>query len=300
LLLLAGVARADQVVLRLATPAPEGSSWAREGMAFAREVAQGTNGRVKIKMYLGGIVGDERQMIEQVRRGRIDIIASGGMACVQLAPSMRIFRVMGLFQDRDEASTVANRMKSTLDEEFGKAGFVNLGSLTVGPDMLFTRTPVRSMADLRKQKLWFWDLDSVVKASMPALGIPAVPLALDQALRAFENNQVTGFLAVPTAALAFQWSAQARYLSDLRVGLLRGCVLVTTRALDALAIADQQAVRAAGAKVVARLEEAGRASDDALVGGLFEKQGVTMVRASNAFRADFLDAARTLRDKLPE
>ena len=47
LVLLAGVAQADTVLLRFATPAPEGTAWAREGVAFQREVESATQGRVK-------------------------------------------------------------------------------------------------------------------------------------------------------------------------------------------------------------------------------------------------------------
>src|SRR5512143_3651834 len=121
-------AAADEpVVLRWATVAPEGSAWAREGQAFAREVAQLTEGRVKIKLYWGGITGDELQTLDQVRRGRIDAIASGGMSCLRMAPSLRVFRIPGLFRDRRESAYVNNHLQATIDAEFLRAGYINLG-----------------------------------------------------------------------------------------------------------------------------------------------------------------------------
>ena len=48
------VVQADPITLRLGTVAPEGSAWAREGQAFARDVERGTEGRVKVKLYFGG------------------------------------------------------------------------------------------------------------------------------------------------------------------------------------------------------------------------------------------------------
>lgn len=299
--LLCATASADEpTVIRFGTVAPEGSAWAREGMAFARDVEQRTAGRVKIKVYFGGITGDELQTVEQARRGRIDAIASGGMSCLALAPSLRVFRVPGLIRNRAEASYVNGRLQRAIDDEFLKSGFINLGELSIGPDLFFTKAPVRSMSDLKRLPLWVWDLDPVLVSALPAMGIQAIPISLPEALHAFEVGRVHGFVAVPMAALAFQWSTQARYLSDLQVDMLRGCVIVTTRAFDALSAEDQEALRAAGGKAVARLEEVGRASDEALLGGLFAKQGVTMVKASDALRDEFFATVVAARDRLPE
>ena len=105
-------------------------------------------------------------------------------------------------------------------------------------------------------------------------------------------------MAVPTAALAFQWSAQARYVTDLRAGFLRGCMLIDTRTFDSLPVVAQQALRTANAKLIARLEDLGRSMDQALLTNLFEKQGLHTVQVSRAFRAEFFDATRAVRERL--
>src|SRR5207253_8784747 len=65
-LLLASVAHAEPVTLRLATVAPDGTGWARELKAFGREVTTATHDNVQVKWYLGGIAGDELQQHERV------------------------------------------------------------------------------------------------------------------------------------------------------------------------------------------------------------------------------------------
>ena len=300
LLLTCGFAQADPTVLRLGTVAPEGSAWAREGQAFARDVERLTEGRVKVKIYFGGITGDEVQTVEQARKGRIDAIASGGMSCLMLAPALRVFRVPGLFRSRAEATFVSGQLRTAVDEEFLKSGFINLGDMTLGPDMFLSKQPIRSAADLKNTTWWIWDLDPVLGASLRAMQLHSEPVGLPEALHAFEAGRTQGFLAIPTAMLAFQWSTEARYLLDLPIGILRGCVIVTTRAFDALSAEDQDAVRAAGAKAVARLEDVGRAADEALLHGLFEKQGVTMVQPSETLRFDLFSLASAARAHLPE
>jgi TRAP-type C4-dicarboxylate transport system substrate-binding protein len=284
----------------MATVAPPGTAWAREGNAYMRDIETLTHGQVKMKWYLGGIAGDEMEMLDRVRREQLDGVASGGMLCMKLAPSMRVLRIVGLFQSRAESAYVSGRLKDTLDKEFLKAGFVNLGELGVGPDILFSRQPIRSFAELAHNKLWIWDIDDVYRSELPAMGLSVVPRPVHSAYAAFEQHELDGFLAVPTAALAFQWSAEARYFSDLRASFLRGCLLMSSRTYDALPVEGQHAVMVSAARTIARLEELGRAQDEALLGGLFARQGLTQVAVNDQFRAEFFEAARAMRDRLGE
>jgi TRAP-type transport system periplasmic protein len=289
---------AAQHVVRMASPAPEGTSWAREIHAITSEVDAATHGGVKLKWYLGGIAGDELQMGERIRRDQLDGVGSGGMLCARLAPSMRVLAVLGLFQDRAEASYVAGRLKPILDEEFAKSGFVNLAELSVGPQVLFTRRPLASLADLKKTRLWLWDLDEVQTRQLRQMGVPIVPTSLEAAAGAYDSGKSDGFVAVTQAALAFQWSTQARYLTPMRVGVLTGCLIVATRAFDSLPLEAQQVLRGAAAKAAERLEVLGRQQDDALLGGLFTKHGLSFVPVTERFRAEFFQAAAAARETL--
>jgi len=294
----AHAAAADPIVLRFAAVAPEGTGWARELKAFARDVESSTSGALRIKWYLGGIAGDDVQVGERVRRDQLDGVGSGGMLCTRLAPSMRVLSIPGLFQGREEAAYVMSRLKPVLDEEFAKSGFVNLAVAGLGSQVLITRNPVRSLADLRRGRYWVWNLDEVMLAELPEMGIRTVPLPLDAASHAYDEGLVDGFVAIPTAALAFQWSAVASYFTDLRIASLSGCLVVSNRAFDPLPLELREALRAAAAKTQMRLEELGRTQDEALLGGLFARQGLKPVPPSDSFRSEFLEAARGVRDKL--
>jgi TRAP-type C4-dicarboxylate transport system substrate-binding protein len=285
-------------VLRFATIAPDGTAWARLTRSFAREIESETHGEVGVKWYLGGIAGDEQEMIARVRRGQLDGVASGGMLCQRLAPTMKVIRIVGLFQSRDEALYVLGRLGPRLDREFAKAGFTNLGEAGFGSDIIFSRTPVSSMADLRALRLWIWDLDDVDKAELPALGLHVVPLPVGAALAAYESGKLDGFVGIASAALAYQWSARARYLTDLRVSYLMGCLVIAQTAFDPLPTSAQTAVRGAAARMMREMEDMGHTQDKALVDTLFEKQGMRRVPVSQHFRSEFLDAARAVRTEL--
>jgi TRAP-type C4-dicarboxylate transport system substrate-binding protein len=298
LLALGSPTRAQKVTLRFATAAPDGTSWARALKAVGRDIEEQSRGEIVTKWYFGGIAGDEMEMLSRLERGQIDVAMSGGMLCMRLSPAMRVLRLLGLFQSREETAYVLGLLRPIMDAEFAQHGLHLMATAGLGSDMLFTRTPITSMADLRRSRIWFWELDDTMRAELKELGVPTVPLPLDRASGAYDRHEIDGFLSVPAAALAFQWSAQSRYLSGLRLGYLPACMIVKIGLWDSLTIAQRQILSSATARGRANLEELGRAQDDALLGRLFAKQGLQIIPASETFKAEFFQAARDARDRL--
>src|SRR4051812_13782613 len=71
-LLCAPSAAEETVTLRFATLAPEGTAWAREFLAAARDTELFSDGELKIRWVFGGIAGDENMVPMRMRRGQID------------------------------------------------------------------------------------------------------------------------------------------------------------------------------------------------------------------------------------
>ena len=288
-----------QTVIRMATAVPEGTLWWRSIHQFQKDVETATNGQLRFKIYFGGIAGDELQVGERIRREQLDGAFSGGMLCMRAAPSMRVMRVLGLFQGRGELNYVLGRLKPTLDDEFRRAGFVNLGLVGVGPELVFSRKPIRTLAELKATRLWTWGSDNTLAPGLDGLGFTTVRADLPDAGRLYDEGKIDGFVAAPAAALAFQWSARARYLLPLRLASLDACILISNRAWDPLPEGYKSIVRDAAAHAANLCEELGREQDDQLLGGLFAKQGVTIESLLPATVSQFFVESRALRDRVP-
>jgi len=300
---LAGVTEAAEPrAIKLAAISPDGTLWSRELRTTMQEIDAGTDGAVHVKLYLGAVAGDETEVATRIAKGQLDAVASAGVLCDAVSPTLRAISIPGLFTTRAEAFAVSQKLRPTMDEEAQKSGFALLGVATLGQDVLFTKKPVRTLAELRALKLWRWDGDDAGIATTRAMGLTVVPTPVPEAMAAMEAGKLDGFMAIPTAALAFQWSTRTHYLTSLRSGHLNGCILVANRAFDRLVIEHQQVVRAAVAKLAVRLEEISRREDEALVGALFAKQGLEVAAPSSALRAEFFAAAEkaraTLADKI--
>jgi TRAP-type C4-dicarboxylate transport system substrate-binding protein len=298
LLGLSAVAGAEPVVLRFSTAAPEGTVWAREIRNLIRTIEQRTDGRVRMKPFFGSIAGSEAEALSRIRKGQLDGIMSGGPVCQQVMPSMAVLQVPGLFQEADEVRYVINQMRATLLSEAQQAGFVVPAWMPLGAGMYFGRKPVTSMAQLRTAKLWVWDLEPQLIAFMRDMGLDVVTAPAERAAREFDAGRIDSFWALPTAALAFQWSTQAPHLVDLRGEYLFACVLIASRSLAPVSAEDQRAIMTAGAEATVRVDEATRQQEEALLHGGFQHQGVKLEPVSPAFRSEFFAAARAAREKL--
>jgi TRAP-type C4-dicarboxylate transport system substrate-binding protein len=298
LVLLASAAHADPVLLRLGTPAPEGTVWAREIRNFTRVVEQRTDGRVRIKAYFGSIAGSEAEALDRVRRGQLDGVMSGGPACQQVSPTFLVLQIPGLFQEAGEVRYVFNQLQGTLVGEAQQAGFLLVGFAPLGSGMYFGRKPVTTMAQLRAVKLWVWDLEPHLIALMREMGLNVVPAPVEKAGRELEAGHIDGFWSLPTAALAFQWSTQAPNLVDLRGEYLIGCVAISLKSLAPISADDQRSIMTSGAELAVRFDDTSRQQEDALLHGAFQHQGVQIKAASASFRSEFFAAARAAREKL--
>ena len=281
----------------MAAEAPEGSSWAREFHNVDRQIQVATDGRVQLKWYLGGIAGDELHTLDRVSKGQLDGEA-GALFCDRVSPSIRVGRIVGLFQSRDEWHYVMSRLLPRMNGEAARRGFDNLGVSTVGTILLFSRRPLRTVADLRSQRFWTWDLDDISRVMLAKMGLALVALPVADAAKAYDDGRVDGFIATPGAALVFQWSARAHYYSNLVVGELPACIVIAQRALDALPIREREEVTGALGNFVGRFEAVGRVQDDALLGGLFARQGLKQTIADAELRAHFVAVARDAREEV--
>lgn len=285
-----------QRTLRLATAPPDGTSWAHEIRAFQHEVEAETHGAIRVKLYFGGVAGDEHEELERVRKGQLDAFL-GGVGCEEVMPTLRAMALPALFQNREEAAFVTRRLAPDLETEARANGFEAVGLSGLGPAIIFSRHDVSTFEQLQKMKLWVWNVDTVSITTLRAMGLTVVPTRIELAAGTFDNGVVDGFDAIPVGALAFQWSARTPFVLDLRVRYLEGCLLVAARAFDALTYEQRQMLRAATARLDRRNEETGAREEAMLLGGAFGKQGAKVISPSPELRSEFFESARKVRQR---
>jgi TRAP-type C4-dicarboxylate transport system substrate-binding protein len=141
---------AEPVTFRMATLAPEGSSWMREFKKWARTLERRSKGRIRLKFYPGAVMGDEREMVHKLRSGTLDAAALTQIGLSIVTPDILLFEVPFFITRVDELDYVRGKLDGDLRKMFEENGFQLLAWGDVGPIHLFTNIPIASHADLKK------------------------------------------------------------------------------------------------------------------------------------------------------
>ena len=105
---------ASAVTLKIATVTPEGSQWMKDMRASAKEVKERTEGRVQIKYYGGGIMGNDNKVLGRIRIGTLQGGAFTPVALSGLYPELNLYGLPLVFDSEEEATYVRERMDEKL------------------------------------------------------------------------------------------------------------------------------------------------------------------------------------------
>ena len=214
------------VVIKLGTLAPEGSSWVKTFNTLNTEVMKKTENKVQFKIYPGGVLGDEMDMLRKLKIGQIQgaALTSGGLSAV--FKEIDVFQVPFLFQTYEEVDATLKKMDSFFRKGFEDNGYIFLGWSDAGFVYLMSTVPIASVADLKKAKVWIWEDSPMSKAIFDEAGVKAIPLSIPDVLVGLQTGLVEVVYAPPTGAISLQWFTKVKYLTDVPLIYLAGGVIV--------------------------------------------------------------------------
>jgi TRAP-type C4-dicarboxylate transport system substrate-binding protein len=262
--------------LKIATLAPEGSTWMNLMSELDRQVREKTQGEVGLRFYPGGIQGDEQVVLRKIRTGQLHGGGFTGVGLGEIAPSLRVMELPFLFRNDEEVRAVHAKMDPVFEEELRSKGFTLLGWAEVGLVYLYSKNPVASAADLKAQKVWLWEGDPLAEAFMKAAGVSAISLSITDVLTSLQTGMISTVYITPLACIAMQWFTRVQYVTDLPVTNSLGAVVVTNEAWDRIPAAQQTVVREFCADYFGRLMTA-TAADNAKSVDVIRQNGVKSV-----------------------
>ncbi len=219
-------AEKDLIIIKMATLAPEGSSWMQTFNLLNTMVMKKTENKVQFRIYPGGIFGDEMDMLRKMKIGQIQgaALTTGGLS--PLFKEIDVLQIPFLFQNYEEVDSVLKRMDSFFRKGFEDNGHILLGWSEAGFIYLMSKFPISSASDLKKGKVWTWEESPMSKAILDEAGVSAIPLTVPDVLVALQTGLVDVVYAPPTAAISLQWFTKTKYMTDLPLAYLAGGVVV--------------------------------------------------------------------------
>jgi TRAP-type C4-dicarboxylate transport system substrate-binding protein len=274
LLIVAGPAAAMDI--KIATIAPEGSGWMKEMRSAAAEISERTDGRVNIKLYGGGVMGDDKKVLRKIRIGQLHGGVFTPTSLEQIYSDVNVYGLPLLFESVDEVDYVRERVDARLKAGLEEAGFVSFGFAGGGFARVLSNTPVRSVDDLRGKKVWVPEGDTISYRTMAALELSPVTLPVTDVLTGLQTGLVDIVASPPVAVLVLQWHTKVEYLTELPLLYTMAFLAIDNRTFARLQEADRAIVTEVMSRVYDDFDRVNRVDNEKALEAL-ENAGVTFV-----------------------
>jgi len=247
---------ANAAVLKIATVAPEASSWMKEMRASAKEIQELTEGRVQIKYYGGGIMGNDNKVLGKIRIGNLHGGAFTPSALQKIYPEINLYGLPLTFESNEEVAYVRARLDQTITDGLEQAGFISFGFAAGGFAVIMSNKPVTSLSDLKGKKVWVPEGDKVSYATMEALSLSPVTLPLTDVLTGLQTGLIDIVAMSPIGALVLQWHTKVNFITDLPLVYTMGYMAIDKKAFNKISTADQEVVREVMTRTYTQLNDA--------------------------------------------
>jgi tripartite ATP-independent transporter DctP family solute receptor len=231
-----------QTVLKAADVHPPGypTVVATENMGKKLEAA--TNGKFKMQMFPGSVLGDEKTMIEQTQIGAINVLRTSLGPVGAVVPDVNVFNMPFVF--RNEA-----HMRAVIDGPIGQeildkisaspARLVALAWMDGGSRSLYTKKPVRTPADLKGQKVRMMGNPLFVD-TMNALGGNGIAMGYGEVYSALQTGVIDGAENNPPSMLTSNhYTTGAKYYAQTNHLIIPELLVMSKVTWDKLTPAEQ-------------------------------------------------------------
>lgn len=267
---------ASAQTLKIATIAPEGSTWMNDMRSGAKAIEKHTEGRVKFKFYGGGVQGNDKQIQRKMRTGQIHGGAFSSGALNKFQKDADLFSMPLTFNSIEEARYVRNEMDGVLRQLLEDAGYVNFGFAGAGFAYMMSNKPLENLEDLKGQKVWIPEGDPVGFAALRALGVAPVIMPVTDVMTGLQTDLLDCVTVPPVGAVVFQWHTRLKYITELPISYIYASLLIEKRAFEKLSPEDQLIVREVMEGIYRKFDQNGVIENRAALAALLDN-GLSMV-----------------------
>ena len=282
--------------LKIATVSPEGSSWMKLLRKAVAELDVATDGRVNVKVYPGGVRGDDSTVLRKIRVGQLH----GGLVTSavfnRIYQDIQIYNLPMAFRSLDEVDAVRKTMDAMLIDGLADAGFESFGIAEVGMAYAMSTRQARTVGDGRRLKVWTPQGDVAAARTLQAFGIAPIPLTIADVLGGLQTGLIDTVTVPPVAAVPLLWHTRLKYVIDLPLMYIHGSFVLDKRALRGIAPADVAAMRRIMSAAVAEADRLNRA-DHAAAWQALANQGIKFIQLTPAEVEDWRSFAAAAAER---
>ncbi len=285
------------VLIRMATLVPDGSSWHLILKETADRWKQASGGRVSVRLFPGGVAGDDPDVVRKMRLGTLNagVLTSVGVA--EIDKAVYAIGIPLMYESYDEVYFVHEKMRPKLEASLEAKGFVALNWVDGGWVHFFAKKPVAVPDDLRALKLFSWAGDAEAVEVWRSVGFNPVPLPSTEIATALQTGLVEALGSPPQVAVISQFFNHATYMTALRWQLLQGATIISKASWEKIPAELRpqllEIAREAGARLQQEIKDAEAKDIEAM-----KKRGLSVVPVSAAQKAQWQKLTESLYPRI--
>ncbi len=234
--------------LKFATLMPTGTAWSKLLDDWVQEIEQKSSGRIRFKMYSGGVMGDEPDVLRKIRKGQLHGGLFTGYGIGRIYSPARVLEMPFLFKSVKESDYVREQIMPDLEIGFRKNGFELLGWPEVGFIHFFSTRRITSIDDIRKLRIWLWQGDPLGEAFFKAANINPIPLSIMDVYTQLsaKHGSIDTVYTSTFGAIALQWYSKLKYATHIPLTNAIGGIIISNRFYKKLPADLQQLLKTSG------------------------------------------------------
>jgi len=289
--------QAHAVRIKIATLSPDGSFWMEKMREGAQEVEKKTEGRVSIKYYPGGVMGDDKAVMRKIRIGQLH---GGALIAGSLSDIYKDNQIYGLplkFKSYEEIDYVRSKMDPLIIQGLEQGGFVALGLAEGGFAYIMSNKSIQTVADLQQRKIWVPDNDPTIIEGIQAFDVAPIPLSIADVRAGLQTGLIDTVTTSPIGALALQWHTQVKYLMDFPFLYIYAVLVIDQKAFAKISQEDQPIVREILGRIFKEIDTQNR-EDNVKALDALRKQGIQFIIPPSKALKEWYEKAGLIPEKL--
>jgi TRAP-type transport system periplasmic protein len=281
-------ANAQVMTLKLGHALPGGDHPYQLGaQKFADIVSSKTGGRIKVDIFNSGQLGGERDMVEGLKIGTLDLVVTASPIAGAIANDRKVFLldIPYVFKDYESLTRVLEGdIGKEMTKNWPQHGFRSIGYFIAGFHQLAnSKRPITRPEDLKGLKIRAIQSKSSI-LMIEALGATAVPMAFPEVYTGIQQGVVDGFANSMTTLYTAKYYEVAPYISITNhlVGMLN--LVMSEKVYQQLSPADRKIFEEAGLEAARFQRNLYKEGDQKYLALLKEKAKVNTDVDTAAFR----------------
>lgn len=271
----AAPASAADVTIKFATLAPENTVWYRALKEMGDKWTELSDGKVVVKIYAGGVIGNETAMVRKMRIGQLHGGQITNLGLKDYDPGPQALQMPVMIRDYEELDYLMEKMGPGFESKLSANGIEVLNWGDAGWVHVFANAPLSTPDQCKNHKIYAFDGEPEATKMFSTFGFEPVVLGATDVLPSLQSGLINAFPSTRLGALSLQWFALAPHMLDVPWAPLMGATVITNDAWAAIPAEFHEQFKKVAGEIGASMTTEIRRQDEKAV-TVMKKFGLTV------------------------